>query len=62
MVCAKCQKLVKTKLVTPDVKKKGEMSYASPSSSSSKGVKGSGPTLGNSGVSKVSKTCILCTC
>ncbi|KAK8202118.1 hypothetical protein M8818_005644 [Zalaria obscura] len=56
MVCAKCQKLVKkTQLATPDVKKKNEMYYGSPASSSTKStgsIKGAGSTLGNNGISK----------
>lgn len=53
MVCAKCQKLTKTTLATPGVKKKSEMYYGSPASSSATGEKKSA-TLGQTGVSKVS--------
>lgn len=53
MVCAKCQKLNKTVLATPGVKKKSEMYYGSPASSTSSAGKPS-PTLGQTGVSKVS--------
>ena len=57
MVCAKCQKLNKTTLATPGVKKKSEMYYGSSSSSSSSsssaadGSKRSA-TLGQNGISK----------
>ncbi|KAK4043984.1 microtubule-associated protein CRIPT-domain-containing protein [Parachaetomium inaequale] len=55
MVCAKCQKLNKTTLATPSVKKKTEMYYGSPASASSSasasGAKKSA-TLGQSGISK----------
>jgi hypothetical protein len=50
MVCAKCQKLNKTTLATPGVKKKSEMYYGSAASSS--GDKKSA-TLGQNGISKV---------
>ncbi|KAL8350308.1 hypothetical protein RB598_005566 [Gaeumannomyces tritici] len=50
MVCAKCQKLSKTTLATPGVKKKSEMYYGSPASSSS--ASKSSATLGQTGVSK----------
>ena len=56
MVCSKCQKLTKsTSLATPGVKKKNEMYYGSPASSSSKtGDKTkTSATLGNNGVGKV---------
>ncbi|KHN99460.1 PDZ-binding protein, CRIPT [Metarhizium album ARSEF 1941] len=54
MVCTKCQKLSKTTLATPDVKKKSEMYYGSPAASSSKPRS---TTIGQSGVSKLlSKT------
>lgn len=57
MVCAKCQKLSTTKLVTPEVKKKSEIYYGSPaSSSSSKGTGTKSATLGNAGVTKVRST------
>ncbi|KAL4931914.1 cysteine-rich PDZ-binding protein [Aspergillus undulatus] len=68
MVCAKCQKKLKsTELATPGVKRKSEMYYGSPSTvSGSGGAGGTGtsastkggaasafkPTLGNTGVSK----------
>ncbi|KAK4123419.1 hypothetical protein N657DRAFT_573873 [Parathielavia appendiculata] len=51
MVCAKCQKLNKTTLATPGVKKKTEMYYGSPASSSSSEAKKSA-TLGQTGISK----------
>lgn len=51
MVCSKCQKLNKTTLATPGVKKKSEIYYGSAASSSS-GEKKSA-TLGQTGVSKV---------
>ena len=51
MVCAKCQKLNKTTLATPGVKKKSELYYGSAASSSS-GEKKSA-TLGQNGISKV---------
>ncbi|KAG7290598.1 hypothetical protein NEMBOFW57_000601 [Staphylotrichum longicolle] len=51
MVCAKCQKLNKTTLATPGVKKKSEMYYGSAASSSSATGKKSA-TLGQTGVSK----------
>jgi hypothetical protein len=53
MVCAKCQKLNKTTLATPGVKKKSEMYYGSPASSSTSTGKKSA-TLGQTGISKVS--------
>ncbi|KAL4916603.1 PDZ-binding protein [Aspergillus aurantiobrunneus] len=66
MVCAKCQKKLKsTELATPGVKRKSEMYYGSPSTSLGGGGSSSGgagastataskakPTLGNTGVSK----------
>jgi hypothetical protein len=52
MVCAKCQKLNKTTLATPGVKKKAEMYYGSSASSSASGEKKSA-TLGQTGISKV---------
>ncbi|KAL4807538.1 PDZ-binding protein [Aspergillus unguis] len=64
MVCAKCQKKLKsTELATPGVKRKSEMYYGSPSTSLGGGGSGSGsggtaamnkskPTLGSTGVSK----------
>ena len=53
MVCAKCQKLNKTTLATPGVKKKSEMYYGSAASSSSSSEKKSA-TVGQTGISKVS--------
>jgi len=53
MVCAKCQRLHKTVLATPEVKKKTEMYYGSPASSSSSTDKQKA-TLGQAGISKVS--------
>lgn len=52
MVCAKCQKLNKTTLATPGVKKKSEMYYGSAASSASSAGKKSA-TLGQTGISKV---------
>jgi hypothetical protein len=59
MVCAKCQKLNKTTLATPGVKKKSEMYYgstaASTSASSSSSATDSNKrsaTLGQNGISK----------
>jgi len=53
MVCSKCQKLTKgTTLATPEVKKKSEMYYGSPASSS-KGADKKSVTLANAGVTKV---------
>ncbi|EGS20634.1 uncharacterized protein CTHT_0024680 [Thermochaetoides thermophila DSM 1495] len=51
MVCAKCQRLHKTVLATPEVKKKTEMYYGSPASSSSSTDKQKA-TLGQAGISK----------
>ncbi|RDW79163.1 cysteine-rich PDZ-binding protein [Aspergillus mulundensis] len=60
MVCSKCQKKLKaTELATPGVKRKSEMYYGSPSTTSGGGA-GAGSatankskaTLGNTGVSK----------
>lgn len=51
MVCSKCQKLSKTTLATPGVKKKSEMYYGSPASASSSSSKPSA-TLGQTGISK----------
>lgn len=53
MVCsrASCQKLNKTTLATPGVKKKSEMYYGSAASSSSSEKKSA--TIGQTGVSKV---------
>jgi hypothetical protein len=54
MVCAKCQKLAKstTTLATPAVKKKSDMYYGSPASSSSAGSVKKPATLGQTGVTK----------
>ncbi|GAO13142.1 hypothetical protein UVI_02025000 [Ustilaginoidea virens] len=52
MVCGKCQKLPKTTLATPDVKKKSEMYYGSPAGTSSKASGSKPSTLGQSGVVK----------
>ncbi|RDA92956.1 hypothetical protein CP533_5532 [Ophiocordyceps camponoti-saundersi (nom. inval.)] len=53
MVCAKCQKLKSTKLATPEVKKKSDIYYGSPASSSSKTAGTSkSTTLGQSGITK----------
>ncbi|KAH8801507.1 microtubule-associated protein CRIPT-domain-containing protein [Xylogone sp. PMI_703] len=53
MVCAKCQKIMKTTtLATPGVKKKSEIYYGSPASSSSKDSGKPSATLGNNGVTK----------
>ncbi|KAL2141825.1 hypothetical protein VTI28DRAFT_1912 [Corynascus sepedonium] len=56
MVCAKCQKLNKTTLATPGVKKKSEMYYGSAASSSSSTSSSTGAkksaTLGQTGISK----------
>ncbi|KAE8349977.1 PDZ-binding protein [Aspergillus coremiiformis] len=56
MVCAKCQKKLKsTELATPGVKRKSEMYYGSPSTSVGGGGGSSSkskPTLGNTGVGK----------
>jgi hypothetical protein len=53
MVCAKCQKLTKpTSLATPEVKKKNDMYYGSPSGSKTATTKTSA-TLGNTGIGKV---------
>jgi hypothetical protein len=51
MVCTKCQKRSQTTLATPAVKRKSEMYYGSPASSST-GEKKSA-TLGQTGISKV---------
>jgi len=57
MVCAKCQKKLKsTELATPGVKRKNDMYYGSPATtlggSSAAAAKGKS-TLGNTGVGKV---------
>ncbi len=56
MVCTKCAKLATgTKLATPGVKRKSDMYYGSPASTSA-GAEKKSATLGQSGVGKV---CIL---
>lgn len=62
MVCSKCQKKLKTtELATPGVKRKSEMYHGSPATStaadSSKSAK---PTLGSTGIGKVSFSFITC--
>ena len=60
MVCSKCQKKLKsTELATPGVKRKSEMYYGSPATSSGAGAGASKPTLGNTGIGKV---CIRLLC
>lgn len=61
MVCGKCQKkLKKTELATPGVKRKNDMYYGSPSSTLGGGGDAkSKPTLGNTGISKVSWFAII---
>ena len=55
MVCAKCQKKLKsTELATPGVKRKNDMYYGSPASTLGGGSATGKATLGTSGVSKVS--------
>ncbi|EPE04900.1 cript family protein [Ophiostoma piceae UAMH 11346] len=52
MVCSKCAKLVKgTALATPGIKKKNEMYFGSPASSSASGSK-KPATLGQNGIGK----------
>lgn len=54
MVCSKCQKKVKsTELATPGVKRKSEMYYGSPATTSGGENSRSKATLGGTGVSKV---------
>ncbi|EAU29550.1 conserved hypothetical protein [Aspergillus terreus NIH2624] len=57
MVCAKCQKKLKsTELATPGVKRKSEMYYGSPATSvggGSAGGESKKSTLGNTGIGKV---------
>lgn len=59
MVCTKCQKKLKTtELATPGVKRKSEMYYGSPAtstggSSSSSSADRTKATLGNTGIGKV---------
>ncbi|KIH94411.1 hypothetical protein SPBR_06201 [Sporothrix brasiliensis 5110] len=59
MVCSKCAKLVTgTSLATPGVKKKNDMYYGSPASSSASGAKKSA-TLGQNGIGKKT-VCAMC--
>jgi len=59
MVCSKCAKLTTgTKLATPGVKKKSDMYYGSPATSSAAGDKKSA-TLGQTGVGKVGLISLL---
>ncbi|KAI4274834.1 MAG: hypothetical protein LQ337_003646 [Flavoplaca oasis] len=51
MVCAKCQKLKSTSLVTPAVKKKNEMYYGSPAGSTGR-VEKSSATNGSAAAGK----------
>lgn len=56
MVCTKCQKKLKTtELATPGVKRKSEMYYGSPATSTSGGSSAdrTKATLGNTGIGKV---------
>ena len=53
MVCAKCQKLQKTTLATPGVKRKNEMYYGSPIAGGKDNSKSSA-TQGQTGIGKVS--------
>lgn len=56
MVCTKCQKKLKTtELATPGVKRKSEMYYGSPTTSTSGGSSAdrTKATLGNTGIGKV---------
>ena len=53
MVCAKCQKLQKTTLATPGVKRKNEMYYGSPTAGGKDNSKNSA-TQGPTGIGKVS--------
>ena len=58
MVCTKCQKVVKkTELATPGVKRKNDMYYGSPTSSTAAGSahnkSKASATLGSTGVAKV---------
>ncbi|MCJ1465509.1 hypothetical protein MMC07_004127 [Pseudocyphellaria aurata] len=58
MVCAKCQKLQKkTELATPGVKRRNEMYYGSPASSTTgaSDTSKTSATLGATGIGKVSK-------
>jgi hypothetical protein len=51
MVCSKCQKLTKTTLATPEVKKKSEIYHGS--AAAAKGTDKKSATLANAGISKV---------
>ena len=55
MVCAKCQKLQKTTLATPGVKRKNEMYYGAPAGSKlgDKDKSKSSATTGSTGIGKV---------
>ncbi|KAI9713644.1 MAG: hypothetical protein M1812_006616 [Candelaria pacifica] len=54
MVCAKCQKALKTtELATPGVKRKSEMYYGSPASKGAGDKNKTSSTLGNNGIGKV---------
>ncbi|MCJ1298732.1 hypothetical protein MMC08_001522 [Hypocenomyce scalaris] len=58
MVCAKCQKLSKkTELATPGVKRKNDMYYGSPATTSagSSDKSKTSATLGNNGVEQAAK-------
>jgi len=54
MVCGKCQRLQKTTLATPHVKRKADMYYGSPASSKSADRKDgkASATLGSAGIGK----------
>lgn len=58
MVCAKCQKIQKTTLATPGVKRKNEMYYGSPAGSKAgdKDKSKSSATMGSTGIGKVLKS------
>ena len=53
MVCAKCQKLQRTTLATPNVKRKNEMYYGSPAAAGVKDKSRTSATAGSTGVGKV---------
>lgn len=54
MVCAKCQKKLKsTELATPGVKRKNDIYYGSPASTVGGGSATGKATMGTTGVSKV---------
>lgn len=55
MVCAKCQKLQKTSLATPGVKRKNDMYYGSPTAGGGDKSKSSA-TQGPTGIGKVGAT------